>query len=485
MTINRRETLKRAALAAGATFMSPMLAASNLGQAQERPAPTTGPKRFVFFLMSNGFNPDHARPTDLDTRTTDRVIDVDLTARQLPQWIAPLERFKSRMTILHGVNGEHLNTNHGTPFGCLAGVRKGKSPTAQTIDHALSSLVPRAPVPLLGFGLSTLPQMRSSPVVSSSSAAGDSQPVPLFADPRLAFQNLFGCVAGGRTQAAYEAETTWYEQILDDGARLRRRLSGAEATRFDLYLDGVRQARQQRQDLMAMRDRLARYVPNYTEAFTNPQKDTDWWEANVDLGVAAMRAGITNVLTIDGGLSGPDGMPLNGLNLNMEKVKNSHNLGHLNQLTTRGNDPGGEEWLTVRHYSLNLLLRIITGLQAEPEPGGRGTMLDNTLIVYTSDTAETQHSVGTHWPFLLIGNLGGRMRSGRYIQLPTWGVTVNPSGSAWAPTRFRERPPTGRAINGLWTTLLHAAGRTNVDYFNLPGPMRDRDRPGPIDVLLG
>jgi hypothetical protein len=111
-------------------------------------------------------------------------------------------------------------------------------------------------------------------------------------------------------------------------------------------------------------------------------------------------------------------------------------------------------------------------------------MFDNTLIVYTSDSAEVQHSTGIHWPFLLIGNLGGRIRSGRYIQYPSWGRSLNPGAGSWGTSRFESRPRDGRSINGLWATLLHAAGRGNVDYFNLAGAMRDRDRAGPMGELL-
>ena len=89
-----------------------------------------------------------------------------------------------------------------------------------------------------------------------------------------------------------------------------------------------------------------------------------------------------------------------------------------------------------------MLERIIQSLAGTPEPGGKGSMLDNTLIVYTSDSGEVQHSHGNHWSFLLIGNLGGRIRSGRYIQFPTWGsidpgrVIRRTGGPSGTPARW-------------------------------------------------
>jgi hypothetical protein len=196
--------------------------------------------------------------------------------------------------------------------------------------------------------------------------------------------------------------------------------------------------------------------------------------------MAALKAGVTNVLTVDAGLSGPDGMPLDTFKLDWPKdarqPNKSHDIGHWPQ-----NGPG---WLTARHYSLTMLERIILSLQETPEPGGKGSMLDNTVIVYTSDSGEVQHSHGNHWPFLLIGNLGGQIRSGRYIQFPTWGsMTKTPNSSYGEPVAHRERPSDGRTINALWTTLLHAAGNP-VDSFNLDVAPKDLDKPGPMEELL-
>ena len=474
MKINRRKMLKSTALAAGGTILSSPFASAATKTESE-------PKRFVFFLYGNGFHPDHVCPESLrDTRKTDKLIDVDLAPHKLPKWTAPLEAYKDRMTILHGVNGRHCGTSHGTPFGCLAGVKKGKSPTAPTIDFALGKTLPPTPLPMLGIGLSQLQTMQATPITYSSSAAAASRAMPLFSDPRMAYQNIFGCVAGEKSRDAFLTETDWFGEVLDDSGRIRKRLSGTEAAKFDTYLNGLRQVRKQRLALMAMKDSLSKFKPEYTEAFENPEHSGQWWEAGIDVGVAALQAGVTNVLTVDAGLSGPDGMPLDSFRLDWpegaRQPNKSHDIGHWPQ-----NSPG---WLSARHYSLSMLERIIQPLAATPEPGGEGSMLDNTVIVYTSDSGEVQHSHGNHWPFLLIGNLGGRIRSGRYIQFPTWGsMTKTPNSSYGEPVAHHERPPDGRTINALWATLLHAAGDP-VDGFNLEVAPKDLDKVGPMEELL-
>jgi hypothetical protein len=64
-----------------------------------------------------------------------------------------------------------------------------------------------------------------------------------------------------------------------------------------------------------------------------------------------------------------------------------------------------------------------------------------------------------------LGDLGGRLKRGRYIDFPLRGRAGN------------------RSINALYCTLLHAAGAP-CDHFNLDGPRKTIDTPGPLDELL-
>lgn len=67
---------------------------------------------------------------------------------------------------------------------------------------------------------------------------------------------------------------------------------------------------------------------------------------------------------------------------------------------------------------------------------------------------------------MLLDNLGGKFRTGRYIHYP---IDDQILGS--------------RTINALYATLLHAAGAPR-DRFNLAGSLKDLDRAGPSPELL-
>ena len=446
MNMNRRHALKT--LGAGAGLGLWPLEHASLLAAESAP-----PRRVVFFLQNHGFCPAHAVPEGitLRPRAQDQVEDIDLTEHRLPKWIDPLEPIKHRLTILQGTNGRHVDPYHGAPYGALGGYLKSKStPRDQTIDCALGAVRPGV-LPLLAFGWGTLERMRDNGIGYASSAWGPQIPAPLFCDPNLAFSNLFGVARQGLDRRLFEADTELFEFARQDADQLDRQLSGPERARFATYRDGLAMIAEQRRRLLEMTDRLAANAPAVTDRFTKPRFETDWWEASLEVATSALIAGVTNVITICSGFCESTGS-WNGLSLSRQ----GHAMGHQNQ-------EEAEDWLVLRRYNMHHLLQVVRALEAVPE--GTGTMMDNTVIVYTSCHGESQHSKGDRWPFLLIGNLGGTIRSGRYISYPAY------------PHRL------ARSINALYLTLLHAFGDRR-DHFNLAGPIASVDRHGPLDELL-
>ncbi|MEC9188262.1 MAG: hypothetical protein VX520_03585, partial [Planctomycetota bacterium] len=130
-----------------------------------------------------------------------------------------------------------------------------------------------------------------------------------------------------------------------------------------------------------------------------------------------------------------------------------HNLGHMAQ-------PGNPIWIKIRQYNCRMLARIIEELENCPE--GSGSMMDHTLIVYTSNNADKQHTTGANWPVMLLGNLGGIFRTGRFTQLDG------------------RRP-----INALYATLLEAAGK-GCTRFNMDEKLAKKfdSGTGPLKELL-
>lgn len=106
-------------------------------------------------------------------------------------------------------------------------------------------------------------------------------------------------------------------------------------------------------------------------------------------------------------------------------------------------------------------------------------MLDNTLVVFTSDSANRQHTSGENWPFVLLGNLGGRLKTGRYVAYPMT-ERGTPGDWSYGGSASSSNP----TINALYNTLLHAVGAPR-EHFNLAGANKeDFNQRGPLRELL-
>ena len=90
-------------------------------------------------------------------------------------------------------------------------------------------------------------------------------------------------------------------------------------------------------------------------------------------------------------------------------------------------------------------------------------MLDNTLVVFTSDSANRQHTHGENWPFVLLGNLGGRIKTNQLVVYPISKDSPTYSGTE---NRHMTAAADNATINALYNTILHAVGAPR-DHFNL------------------
>ena len=486
MSVTRRNALKTLAAGTGSALFAPGVFHQ---QTADATGPVAAPKRVIFFLQNHGFDPRHARPVEIPFfNDLDRIENVDLRTVRLPRYIDLLNPYNDKLTILHGLNGGHVVPGHGAPYGCLGGYVKGPRPRGETIDVALSRLLP-AVIPVLALSL----ENGRGNVDLGSSAVAAGRPLPMLQNPLAAYNNIFGVAAAGEAQERFNLETELYELLRTDAQRLNRELPSSGQQILNPYMEGLAETADRRRRLLAMRETLARYAPRLGDNFTRPQFETRTWEAHVELALAALKAGVTNVVTMAAGTCRVGGS-WEGLGIRTR----GHTLGHTDQIEN-------EEWHVLRRFNMELLVRMIRSLEAERE--GNGTMMDNTLIVYTSDCGEAHHSRGYRWPYLLIGNLGGRIRTGRYIHYPVDPINMRGSG-ATAPDSIDHRNDSiasestrlgirlsevqrnaslrytaKRSINALYTTLLRAVGGNN-DYFNLPDHLRRLEPAGPLEELL-
>ena len=260
--------------------------------------------------------------------------------------------------------------------------------------------------------------------------------------PSLAFRSLFG--GTGADQQDFAARKNLLDFVHQDVNRVRSQLAGPEREQLDQHLAGLEALSGRQGQLAELRANgvLEKHAPQLPDPL--PETMRDVVAAQFDIGAAALVAGLTNVLTITLGLCN-----IRGTYTGFSQL-GAHSAGHNERASDLG-IPGEQLLLQIRQYMAEQTAELLRKLETTAE--GKGTMLDNTLVVFTSDSANRQHSHGENWPFLLLGNLGGRIKQGRLLTYP---LHVEKGKGDW-----RERA-VGSAenpkINSLYCALLHAVG---------------------------
>lgn len=403
----------------------------------------TTPKRIIFFMQNQGFDPKTCIP---DGVTSSR----SLSGVKLPEPIKALEPYKDRLNIINGLHGMHTSPSHSAFFGALGGYRgsDGVPPSASTIDYELSRTLPKTLLPHLCIGMDSIENMKSKPTLATLSASGAAQPIFMHSNPNHLYQMLYGGISTGEIRRQHEARSSVLSQIEKFAASKGQSLPSSEQERYGQFVKGFKEVNGLRDRLDDVSGHLRKFAPQVDERYANPEFETDWHDVLLDLGISALTSGITNTLTIGSGRGEIFGS-WKGLGIDQQ----GHNLGHMKQ-------PNNPIWIKIRQYNCRMLVKIMDALEAIPE--GSGTMMDHTLIVYTSNNADKQHTNGANWPVMLLGNFDGSIKTGRFTQLDG------------------KRP-----INALYATLLRAAGQ-NVDRFNMNENLAKKfdSGSGPLKQLL-
>lgn len=387
-----------------------------------------GPKRVIFFLQNQGFEPETCIPASMKNSGS-------LAGVELPVPIKALEPYRENMHIINGLHGRHTSPSHSAFFGALGGYRgsDGVAPSGSTIDYELSKILPQTLLPHLCIGMDSLENMRSKPTIANLSASGAGSPIFMHSNPNHLYQMLYGGISQGKIRSHHDAKSSMLDSIERLTAAKGQSLPFSEKQRYDEFTKGFNEMNGLRERLNDVSDHLRNFAPKVDGEYTNPEFETDWHDRLLDLGISALKSGITNVLTIGSGRGEIFGS-WKGLGVE----KQGHNLGHMKQ-------NGNPIWNKIRQYNCDMLVKLMEQLESVPE--GSGTMMDNTLIVYTSNNADKQHTGGKTWPVILLGNCNGTFKTGRFTQLQG------------------DRP-----INALYTSILRASG-VELDRFNMTDKM--------------
>ncbi len=464
MFLDRREALKSLGLSAGATFLAPILGCL---EAQAAGRPVTA-KRFVFVVESNGVPPQHLALEGMKREWRKQepfngaaeVVDVSLKNRALPFSLEPIKAWKDRVTIVQGLSGRVCGGGHSNNFQALGAFGGGRGNggesmaiLGETIDGALARHLGGI-FPHLGLGIS---KRLENNVIYNVSAWGPNKGLPTMCNPANAYGTLFGIVADGAAKQEFAAKNNLLDFLKEDVRKAEANLVGPEREQFEAYKETFETLRDRQSKVNEIKHTLREKGPVVSDKYMSAI-ETDRLDAMFDLGAAALICGLTNVLTLSSAAGVRDfDITFKGLGLNIDK----HSIGH-------GKSYQGKTWSDlyniIRRYHFDLIAGLCQKLEKVKE--GDGTMLDNTVIVYLSDGAEGHHSRCWEWPMVVIGNMGGKLKAGRYLDYPGYGQMGH------------------RTTANMYLTLLQLAG-CQRDTFGMADPnLKDLDQHGPLAELL-
>jgi hypothetical protein len=194
---------------------------------------------------------------------------------------------------------------------------------------------------------------------------------------------------------------------------------------------------------------------------------------HVDIILAALRCGLTNVANLEIADILTPWAP-SGL-----QVDSGYGIGH--SLHHMGRDVGplgpsaaeADAWALEmkenRQWRIGLMKRLMDGLADPAFMEGGATMLDNSLIYYTSEFSRGESHNARDALVLLGGGAGGYFSTGRYINYNTkW--RANPSTLDYE---------TNASTNNLYVSFLNAFGESDTTF----GAMEHAYRSGPLTEL--
>jgi len=440
--------LKGVSLGAGAVAFSPFI--NSLAAAEKQQVP----KRFVFVVKSSGLQGDYLNPEGLSHRG-DTLVDVPLKGLKLSDSMKSLEPFKDKLTIIQGLSGKMTNSGHSSFYGALGGYKASAHapPLFATIDGHLSETFP-AVFNHLGFKMGEGSQGTTFPAIS---AKAKGKQLPFQQNPLSAFENIFGSILeGGDLKKKYTRTGNVLDVMSDDIKKLQKNLPSQEREKLGHYLDGFEALRDRRIKLVSMQKVLKENAPELDDKYTSSVK-THHLEAHFDMASAALISGLTNVVTVHAD-------DLSCVYSGIGVGNNVHAIGHGAGYATLSSQDCRD---AIRTFHIELIASMAAKLNKVPE--GDGTMLDNTIIVYTSDNAANHHSFGLDWPMIVLGNAGGALNSqGRYLSYPRYGTNNH-----------------NHTICNWFTTLCHVAG-VPQNLFGQPDMAlgKAEDQHGPLNELI-
>lgn len=331
--------------------------------------------------------------------------------------LKPLEPFKDKLVTLRGVHNkvEGDGDRHMRGMSCLLtgtellpGNIQGGSDTPAgwasgiSIDQEIKNFLQsrdetRTRFGSLEFGVAV--PNRADPWTRMS-YAGPNQPIAPVDDPEQMLGKLYGRMKDK------ESLTSIIDGVRDDLAKVSKKLGAEDRVRLEEHLTLVRE----------MEAELQRGNEDLNLTHPVPEIDPDIELVNdntprlsrmqIDLLVNSMANDMTRVATLQFMRS------VGQARMNWLGIKDGHHsLSH----ESDENKEAVESLTKINEWFAGELAYLTKRLAETPEPGGDGSMLDNTLVVWLNELGKGNSHTLDDIPFVLLGGKAHGLKAGRAL----------------------------------------------------------------------
>lgn len=362
-------------------------------------------KRLVFIFSPNGVIPDHFWPSQLGT---------DFELKRILQ---PFSELKDQLLTVHGIHNEIKGDGDGhmRGIGCLLtgkelfpGDVQGGSDTPAgwcqgiSVDQHLKNKLQADPDTQTRFGSLEFGVMvpDRADTWTRLSYAGPNQPVAPIDNPYQMFDKLYGQTKNRELLASV------LDELKEDFRKIERIVSKEDRYLLREHLSMVREVEKELQTELGKSKTadtghaVPELTPNVAEQNDNiPQIS----RMQLDLLVNSFVSDFARIATFQ--ITNSVGQPkMKWLEIN----ESHHELSH----EPDSNEVAYEKLIKINTWYAEQVAYLAKRLSEIPEPGGSGSLLDNTTLVWTNELGKGNSHTRNNIPFVFVGG-GIGFKTGR------------------------------------------------------------------------
>lgn len=282
-------------------------------------------------------------------------------------------------------------------------------------------------------------------------------------DPRVLFETLTGT---GAIRARNRSASAILDPALVDIREVREKVHGAERAKLDTHIDSMEQL------IADLGETLPPSCDDAAPPDEHPVDDVNFREqiqaAHHQVIATALSCGIMRVATIQVAYSSEQS-PIPG-----DSKSSAHDIAHWGKMGQEDNaqEADRERWRDRSRWYTRKVKEFLDEVERHADPDVPGdSLLDHTLVIYTSEMACGAREHMMDMPLVLLGGASGRLMNGngngRYYDVMAHGdVTYG----------YQGRPEKLVRMQRIWGTLGHAMGvgvPYDGDMTPVPGIFRD------------